>query len=72
MADASPVTSPRLIGRVCGFGSETGSLEGLSYAERQALGFGFTVRLQDRRHGRRHGQVYGREQYIRLERQKVE
>ena len=34
MADASPVTSPRPIGSL-GFCSDMGSLESLSYAERQ-------------------------------------
>ena len=64
MAGASPVTSPRLIGSLW-FGSDMGSLESLSYAERQARRsvFGLTVRAQD---------VYGRKQYIQLERQKVE
>jgi len=73
MADASPVTSPRPIGSL-GFGSDMGSMESLSYAERQARRsvFGLTVRLQVQGHGRGHGQVYVREQYIKLERQKVE
>jgi len=61
MADASPVTSLRLIGSLW-FGSDMGSLESLSYAERQARRsvFGLTVRAQARGHGRGHGQVYGR------------
>jgi len=72
MADASPVTSPRPIGA---WGSvRIWVLESLSYAERQACRsvFGLTVRLQIRGHGRGHGQINVREQYIKLERQKVE